>query len=124
MADFLNREIVNDTMKLIMHRLIARSLARDPSLVFRAQESLTMTARRFPDRTFVAEWKSLLRLPVSNLRNLLIRRDEHMRRLRSSFPFVTAEGIDFTDDALRRRLGQAAKRVAARALMTRARINY
>ena len=27
----LNREDINDTAKLIMHRLIARSLARDPS---------------------------------------------------------------------------------------------
>jgi hypothetical protein len=36
-----NRETVNDTAKLIMHRLIARELARDPTLV----ERLWMAAR-------------------------------------------------------------------------------
>jgi hypothetical protein len=36
----LNQEIINDTAKLIMHRLIARWLVRDPSLVHRAKASL------------------------------------------------------------------------------------
>jgi hypothetical protein len=114
MATPLNQEIVNDTAKLLMHRLIARLLARDP-LVDRARSSLARTARRFPDRSFVAEWDSLLRLPISALCEMLTRRDQHMRRLRRSSPFVTAEGVDFTDVALRRRIGRAAKRIAARA---------
>jgi hypothetical protein len=117
MADQLNQESVNDTAKLLMHRIIARSLARDPSLVGRARSSLAAMARRFPDRTFVTEWESLLRLPVCSLRNLLTSRDQQMRRLRLSSPFVTAEGVDFTDDALRRRIGRAAKRLAARPSM-------
>ncbi len=32
----LNQEMVNDTAKLIMHRLIARLLVRDPLLIDRA----------------------------------------------------------------------------------------
>jgi hypothetical protein len=115
MATPLNQEIVNDTAKLLMHRLIARLLARDPSLVDRARSSLARAARRFPDRSFVAEWDSLLRLPISALCEMLTRRDQHMRRLRLSSPFVKAEGVDFTDAALRRRIGRAAKRLAARA---------
>ena len=112
MSNSVNQEIVNDTAKLLMHRLIARALARDNSLVERARDSLADMARHFPDRTFVPEWQALLSLPVGKLRNLLTSRDQYMKRLRLSSPFVTAEGVDFTDNALRRRIGRAAKRIA------------
>ena len=39
-ASSLNQEIVNDTAKLMMHRLIARLLVRDPLLLDRARVSL------------------------------------------------------------------------------------
>lgn len=121
MTASLNQELVNDTTKLMMHRLIARRLAHDPLLVDNAKSRLVETARHFPDRTFVVEWQSLLRLPVHMLRNLLTSRDQRMKRLRLSSPFVTAEGIDFTDLALRRRIIQAAKRIAVRASSRRGR---
>jgi hypothetical protein len=114
MSAMLNRETVNDTAKLIMHRLIARKLARDPSLVGRARASLDKMADRFPDHAFVAEWDAILRRPVDEIVAVLIGRGEEARRLRLSSPFVLAEGIDFTQEALRRRIGQAAKRLAAR----------
>jgi len=117
MTRSVNQEIVNDTTKLLMHRLVARLLARDPELVECARRSLAATARRFPERTFVREWESLLLLPVSSLRKLLISRDEDMRRLRLSSPFVIAEGVDFTDLALRRKIMRAAKRIAGRTSM-------
>ena len=111
----LNQEIVNDTAKLIMHRLIARSLVRDPLLVDRAKVSLAKISVHFPDRSFVAEWEELLRLPTWELRALLTSRNPNMKRLRLSSPFVTAEGVDFRDQALRRRIRRAAKRIVARA---------
>jgi hypothetical protein len=37
-----------------------------------------------------------------------------MTRLRLSSPFTTAEGVDFTDQTLRRRIRRAAKRILAR----------
>jgi hypothetical protein len=111
----LNQEEVNDTAKLMMHRLIARSIARDPSLIDRARASLAEMASRFPDRTFVQDWDELLRLPVSELRLLLASRSQKMKRLRLSSPFVTAEGVDFTEQAARRRIRRAAKRVVNRA---------
>jgi hypothetical protein len=110
----LNQEDVNDTAKLIMHRLIARSLARDPSLIDRAKVSLAKMSDRFPDRSFVRDWHKLLHLPTEDLRGLLTRRNPEMKRLRLSSPFVTAEGIDFTDQNLRRRIRRAARRVVAR----------
>jgi hypothetical protein len=111
----INQEIINDTAKLIMHRLIARLLVRDPFLVDRAKVSLTKISIHFPDRSFVADWERLLRLPKSELRALLTSRNQDMKRLRLSSPFVTAEGVDFTDQTLRRRIRRAAKRIVARA---------
>jgi hypothetical protein len=111
----LNQEIVNDTAKLIMHRLIARSLVRDPSLVDRAKVSLAEMSAHFPDRSFVEDWERLLRLPTCELRALLTSRNQDMKRLRLSSPFVTAEGVDFGDQTLRRRIRRAAKRIVARA---------
>ena len=111
----LNQEIVNDTAKLIMHRLIARLLVRDPLLVDRAKVSLADISAHFPDRSFVADWERLLRLPTWELRTLLASRNQDMKRLRLSSPFVTAEGVDFRDQALRRQIRRAAKRIVARA---------
>ncbi len=111
----INQEIINDTAKLIMHRLIARLLVRDPFLVDRAKVSLTKISIRFPDRSFVVDWEKLLRLPTSELRALLTSRNQDMKRLRLSSPFVTAEGVDFGDQTLRRRIRRAAKRIVARA---------
>jgi hypothetical protein len=110
----LNCETVNDTAKLIMHRLVARALARDPWLIERAKAGLAASAVRFPDRSFIADWNDLLHLPVGELRSRLTSRSEESKRLRLSSPFVIAEGVDFTDATLRRRIGRAAKRTAAR----------
>jgi hypothetical protein len=49
------------------------------------------------------------------LRRRLTRRDEGMTRLRLSSPFVLADGIDVTDQTLRRRIWRAAKRLAEKA---------
>lgn len=112
----VNQEVVNDTAKLIMHRLIARSLGRDPSLRERARVSLATMASHFPALSFGQEWDKLLRLPTNELRRRLVDRDPEMKRLRLSSPFVIAEGIDFTQPALRRRIRRAARRLAERAL--------
>jgi hypothetical protein len=110
----LNRETINDTAKLIMHRLIARELARDPSLVERARVQLGKMAVRFPDRSFVRDWEAVLQRPVNEIAAVLTGRDQEARRLRLSSPFALAGGVDFKNEALRRRIGQAAKRIAAR----------
>jgi hypothetical protein len=110
----LNQENVNDTAKLIMHRLIARLLERDPTLVQRAKVSLREISTRFPERSLVKDWETLLCLPTRQLRSRLTCRDQEMKRLRLLSPFVTIEGVDFTDQTLRRRISQAAKRIAIR----------
>ena len=108
----LNQEHVNDTAKLMIHRLIARAIGRDPSLVEKAKVSLDRSSQHFEGYSFVREWSELLDLPPSEIRRLLASRSERMTRLRLSSPFILAEGIDFSDTALRRRIWRAAKRVA------------
>src|SRR3978361_228898 len=99
MASGLNQEVVNDTAKLMMHRLIARALARDPSIVDRARTSQARISERFPDRDFVQQWNELLQLPLAELRLRLTSRDPEMCRLRVSSPFFVG-GVDFTDERL------------------------
>ena len=110
----INREHLNDAAKLMMHRLIARKIGRDPSLVEKARVSLGRSAEHFKDYSFVREWNDVLDLPVPRVRRLLTSRDEAMTRLRLSSPFVVTDGIDFEDEALRRRIWRAAKRIAVR----------
>jgi hypothetical protein len=107
-----NQEVVNDTAKLIMHRLIARALAREPWLVEQAKVSHAGTSRRFINRSFVQDWSNLLERPLPELRSQLISGSRDMNRLRLSSPFVTANGFDFTDPTLRRRIWAAARRLA------------
>jgi len=43
----LNQETVNDTAKLMMHRLIARQIRRDPTLVEKAKVAHARQAGQF-----------------------------------------------------------------------------
>jgi hypothetical protein len=112
----INQEAVNDTAKLMMHRLISREIDRDPSLVDRAELSRRQAAQRYPGRPFVQEWEDLLKLPSTRLRARLISRDSEMVRLRLSSPFLLVAGIDFTDYDFRLRIRRAARRVVERGL--------
>jgi len=110
----INQEHVNDTAKLMMHRLIAREIGRDPSLVEKARVSLDRSSQHYEGYSFVREWSYVLGLPPSTVRRLLTSRGEEMTRLRLSSPFVLAEGVDFEDDVLRRRIWKAARRIVQR----------
>lgn len=111
----INQEYVNDTAKLMMHRLIARQIGHDPSLVEKAKDSLARSSQHFEGYAFIREWSDVLDFPPSTIRRRLTSRDEEMTRLRLSSPFVLAEGVNFSDDTLRRRIWKAAKRIAHRA---------
>lgn len=77
----LNQEHVNDTAKLIIHRLTARAISRDPSLVEKAKISLDRSSQHFEGYSFVREWSELLDLPPSEIRHLLASRSERMTRV-------------------------------------------
>lgn len=112
----VNQGVVGDTAKLIMHRLIARQIRRDPTLVERAKIAHARQADQYAGWPFVDEWNDLLDLPPSELTSKLISRDREMVRLRNSSPFYLAEGVDFGDYRVRIRIGRAARRVAERGL--------
>lgn len=114
MGDGLNEGVVGDTAKLMMHRLIARMLRRDPSLVERAKVAHARQAEQFAGWPFVREWHDLLSLPPGELASRLISRDREMVRLRNSSPFYLTEGVDFGDYSARVRLRRAARRIVKR----------
>jgi hypothetical protein len=97
MAIEVNQGVVGDTAKLIMHRLIARQIRRDPALVEKAKIAHARQADQFEGWPFVREWGELLSLPPDELTSKLISRDREMVRLRNSSPFYLCEGIDFGD---------------------------
>jgi hypothetical protein len=116
MSTEVNQGMVSDTAKLMMHRLIARQIRRDPTLVEKAKIAHAGQADQFAGWPFVYEWDELLSLPLAELASKLISRDREMVRLRNSSPFYLAERIDFGDYDMRIRIGRAAKRVAERGL--------
>jgi hypothetical protein len=123
MKILVNQETVNDTAKLMMHRLISREIGRDPCLVERAKVSHARTARIYAGRPFVREWDDLLKLPPTKLRAKLVSRESDMVRLRASSPFPLTAGIDFTDYDLRLRIRRAARRVVERSLTCGSRLS-
>ncbi len=110
----VNEGLVGDTAKLMMHRLVARTIRRDPSLVAAAKDAQAAQARRFEGAPFLAEWDALLALPAGELAGRLVSRDAEMTRLRITSPFYLAEGVDFAGYALRLRIRRAARRIARR----------
>ena len=104
-----NRESVNDRAKLILHRLVARSLRANPALLEDARTRLRSLAGPAPD--YVMQWARLLDQPAEDVADLIGSRSEHMTHLRVSSPFRLPEGFD--DEAWRRRVWKKAKLGAA-----------
>ncbi len=104
----VNAEQVNDRVKLLFHRLIARRLGEDPTLVELARVELAKIRERREERTYMHEWAELLALPVDALRREIVRRDARMTRLRISSPLGPL--IDVRDPDLRRRIWRNARR--------------
>lgn len=104
---------VNDIVKLIMHRLVARAVGEDVRLISTAKEALSVMERRLGRADYMGEWESLLELEPQELRRLLTERTETMDRLRKSSPFLAIFGapVDFRDPDLRTRLWRIAKRI-------------
>jgi hypothetical protein len=112
----VNAAVVGDLAKLIMHRLVARRMRRDCSLVERAKKVQARMAEQYGGWPFIAEWNELLAMPPAALRARLISRDRDMVRLRNTPPFYLTEGIDFGDYDHRIRIARAARRIAQRSV--------
>ena len=104
-----NRESVNDRAKLILHRLVARSLRANPALLEDARTRLQSLVGPSPD--YVIQWARVLDWPAEDVADLIGSRSEHMTHLRVSSPFRLPEIFD--DEAWRRRVWKKAKLGAA-----------
>jgi hypothetical protein len=120
-ATEVNAAVVGDFAKLIVHRLVARRMRRDSSLVERAKKVQARMAEQYGGWPFVADWNELLAMPPAALRDKLVSRDREMVRLRNTSPFYLTEGIDFGDYGYRIRIARAARRVAQRSIRVEAR---
>ena len=105
----VNRESVNDRAKLILHRLVARRLRANPSLLDEALGRLRSLEGPAPD--YVTEWARVLERPADDVAKLIGSRSEQMTHLRVSSPFRLPEGFD--DETWRRRVWKKAKLGAA-----------
>ena len=104
-----NRESVNDRVKLILHRLVARSLRANPALLDEARARLQSLEGPAPD--YVTQWAQVLDRPPEDVAKLIGSRSEHMTHLRVSSPFRLPEMFD--DETWRRRVWKKAKLGAA-----------
>lgn len=107
MSSAVNKESVNDRAKLIMHRLIARCLARNPALVEQARDLMQRRLANTSALHCAAEWDHLLSLSPAHVRRAIVSRGPEMERLRLSSPLPSVVG--FRDEALRRRIWRKAK---------------
>ncbi len=80
-----NREAINDRAKLILHRLIAGHMRRDPCLLDDARARLAAIDGPLPDHA--RDWQDLLRQPVGAVARAIVARSERMTRLRTASPF-------------------------------------
>ena len=101
----VNRETVNDRAKLILHRLVARRLRSDPSLLHDARVRLQSFEGPAPD--YVIAWAQVLERPAPEVAKLIGSRSDRMNHLRVSSPFRLPEGFD--DETWRRRVWKRAK---------------
>jgi hypothetical protein len=85
----VNQGVIGDTAKLMMHRLIARQIRRDRTLVEKAKVEHARQAGSVRGLAFRCEWDALLSLPPAELTSKLISRDREMTRLRNSSPFLS-----------------------------------
>ncbi len=108
-----NPELVNDRAKLIYHRLVARRLRHEPTLIARAKDVVRSRTFSDTDPDIVEDWRRLLSGPTPRLVNILVGRSAEARRLRLSSPFPFVDGLKIDDESLRRRLWRVARRAFA-----------
>jgi hypothetical protein len=105
-------EIVNDTAKLIIARMIARELSRRPALIDEASERLEVMADRNGETDYVQMWRDLLRGDAQSIQRVLRGRDEVSTWLRLTTPFsAKSANIPIQDVNFRRRIWRDARRL-------------
>ena len=111
MTEDINKETIDEAANLLVHRVIARALRRDPSVLDRARVRLAEQGARYRQWDFASEWRDVLAMPSEEIGRLLLDRGERMCRLRLASPFQAPLGsVDLSDEATRRRVREIALR--------------
>lgn len=105
-----NAETINDLVKRFHHRLVARAIRRDPTLV---EQARTVVQEREGEPRWVCDWREVLSLPVDDIRREITRPTEHMRWLRVDSPFASI-GSGFSTVPQRRRIWRRMRSFAER----------
>lgn len=82
------QERKNDRFKLAHHRLVARALKDDPTLLDEAREVVRRWKSDGRTPSYVDAWAELLSRPVDEVRREITRRTPEAARLRVSSPFA------------------------------------
>ena len=89
---------IHEIRSLALHALVARKLARDPSLLEVARGNLIRWRQSSPEPpAYLDEWERILSQPLPQILALITATDEEATRLRQSSPFagvLTAEERD------------------------------
>lgn len=105
-------EIVNDTAKLIIGRLISRELVRHPELIDEASDRLEMMAERNGETDYIQMWRRLLQGDTLSIQRVLRGRDDTSIWLRLTNPFSPkSANIPINDTEFRRRIWRDARRL-------------
>ena len=72
----MHREIVNDRLKLMYHRLLVRRLAHDCSLIDDARKVVAQWQAQPERKTFVGEWESPLSQPPDRICRVISSRSQ------------------------------------------------
>jgi hypothetical protein len=104
-----NLEVVNDRAKLIMDRLIARRIRRDPELVQRAYDWLRELRDSSPDedrKWWMDEWLEILARGHDSVRKFICSREQYPRQMANASPLYSKPAIGdmFHDLQFRRRI--------------------
>ena len=96
----IRTEHVTDRFKRAHHRLVARAIRRDPTLV---EQARTVVRQRPDEPRWVRDWREVLSLPIEEIHREITRPTERMRWLRIDSPFALLPGT-ILPDPVRRRL--------------------
>lgn len=111
----LHAEHINALSSLIMSRMIYRHLRNRPERIKQVADGLECEIKALdPDKvaTYALEWLLVLRDPAT-LKAVMTGSSENALWLRKSKPFhASAVGLDFSDIEWRKRMRQAARRIA------------
>jgi len=79
-----------EARSLAMHAVIARKIARDPTLLEIAHRNVQRWRARWKDGApaWLEEWEEVLKQPWQNIAALVTEPSEHAARLRQSSPFA------------------------------------